>query len=277
VIWRFGNRPWRIRLGQLLSVLILLLATELGIWAFVSPFFGAGLLRSAETVARSQAHAADAPFIFILLLGLCLVVIVANLETGQMDARLVAVLGMLVGINATLRLIPGPAGFSAVFFLPILAGYAFGATFGFLLGAFSLLVSAIITAGVGPWLPFQMFATGWVGLISGWLPHVGRHHRLELLILAAWGGLAGFGYGLVINLWFWPYLAAPAANELATVWEPGLDFLATLWRYGVFYLTTSIWWDAGRALGNVFLILFAGAPVIRLLRRFQRRFRFTAL
>ena len=34
----------------------------------------------------------------------------------------------------------------------------------FLLGVLTLLVSAILTGGVGPWLPYQMFTAGWVGL-----------------------------------------------------------------------------------------------------------------
>ena len=51
----------------------------------------------------------------------------------------------------------------------ILGGYVFGARFGFLFGAFALLVSALITGGVGPWLPYQMFAAGWMGLSAGGL------------------------------------------------------------------------------------------------------------
>ena len=47
-----------------------------------------------------------------------------------------------------------------------------------------------------------------------------------------------------------------------------------LGRYAVFYLATSLWWDAGRAGGNFLRILFLGAPLLRLLRRFQQRFYF---
>lgn len=266
--------------SKFLSTVILVLASALGIWAFLSPFFTLGAGRAGAATAQGLAHADDAPLIFILLLGLCLVVIVANLETRSMDSRMVAVLGVLVGINATLRLIPGPGGFSAVFFLPLLCGYVFGADFGFLLGALSLLASAIITSNVGPWLPFQMFAAGWVGLVSGWLPRFPGHRRLEVLLLAAWGAVSGFLYGAIMNLWFWPYLTAPAGGtapaSTSAVWEPGLGLLSTLIRYGLFYLTTSIWWDAGRAAGNLIFILLVGLPTLRLLRRFQQRFHFSA-
>ena len=49
---------------------------------------------------------------------------------------------------------------------------------------------------------------------------------------------------------------------------------STVGRYAAFYLTTSLWWDLGRAIGNFLLILLFGVPILRLLRRFQRRFRF---
>lgn len=271
----------RLLLGQLLSTLILLLASGIGLWAFLFPFFLPQSGGDTITAARGQAHAEDAPFIFMILLGLCLVIIIARLETGRMDARLVAVLGVLVGINATLRLIPGPGGFGAIFVLPIVCGYVFGPTFGFLLGTFSFLVSAIITSGVGPWLPFQMFATGWVGVVGGWLPKLPNRERLAVLLLAMWGAASGVLYGLLTNLWFWPYIIGPntSAEEAlgSTVWQPGLSLGATLTRYGLFYLTTSLWWDMGRAIGNLVLILLVGVPVLRLLKRFQKRFHFSVV
>jgi energy-coupling factor transport system substrate-specific component len=267
--------------SKFLSSLILILASWLGLWAFLYPFFEPERDQQRSMAGVGMAHAGDAPLIFVLLLGLCLVVIIANLETRRMDARLVAVLGVLIGINAVLRLVPGPLGFSAIFFLPILGGYVFGADFGFLMGALSLLVSALITGGAGPWLPFQMFAAGWMGLVGGWLPRLPNQPRLELLLLAAWGAAAGFLYGLIMNLWFWPFLAAPAAQAAAAqtgpgmFWQAGAGLWSTLMRYAVFYVATSLWWDAGRAFGNLVLILLVGAPVLRLLHRFKRRFQFS--
>lgn len=250
-------------LDRLISALVLLAASGLGAWFFLAPFVSGGAVQPS------------APGLFLALLGLSLAVIVANLETRRMDGRWLAALGILVGLNATLRLVSGPAGVSAVFFLPILAGFVFGADFGFLLGTLSLLVSALIASGIGPWLPFQMLAAGWSGMVAGWLPRFGSggRERWETPMLAGWGAVSGVAYGVLLNLWFWPFLVAPAGSG---TFEPGAALAESVRRYAAFYLATSLWWDLARAAGNVLLILLLGPPVLRLLRRFERRFRFTA-
>lgn len=256
------------RRGDLLSALILFLAGGLGIWAFIRPMTAMGT-SIATPVPRNLARASDAPIILLVLLGLCLLVVVANLETRRMDARTIAVLGALVGINACLRLVSGPMGSSAFFILPILCGYVFGADFGFLLATLAMLTSALLTGGIGPWMPFQMIAGGWCGMISGWLPRL-PFSRAKWM-LALWGAIAGFLYGAVINLWFWPLMQP---TDITQHWQPDLTFQQTALRYAVFYIATSSWWDAGRALGNALLLLALGEPILRLLSRFQKRFRF---
>ncbi len=256
-------------LGRVLSGLILILATALGGVAFLYPFFSP----QRAPGQAFMAHSTDAPLVFLVLLLLCVVVIIGSLETGQMNSKIIAVLGILVAINAVLRLIPGPAGFTAMLFLPILCGYAYGADFGFLLGALSLLVSAIVTGGMGPWLPYQMFSAGWMGMASAWLPPLNRFGRVEVVMLALWGAVLGLVFGAIMNLWFWPYLANIGASH-DTQWQPGSGLWATMGSYAAFYVTTSLWWDMGRAIGNLLLILLFGAPVLQLLRRFKKRFQF---
>lgn len=244
---------------------IIALASLTGIVAFLYPFFagpgeagGGGFL----------AHAADAPVITLL----SLVAILAGLEVRGIGSKHVALLGILAAIGAVMRPVPGPYGFSALFFLPILCGYVVGPTFGFLLGAVTLLVSALITSGVGPWLPFQMLSTGWVGLLAGWLPDMRRLRWGEVLALAGFSLILGLVFGAVMNLWFWPFLGLGADSEV--LWQPGLSALETARRYLRFYISTSLIWDLGRGLGNALLILLFGRPVLRLLRRFTRRFAF---
>jgi len=162
-----------------------------------------------------------------------------------------------------------------MFVLPILGGYCYGATFGYLLGTLSLAVSALLGAGIGPWLPYQMFTIGWVGLSSAWLapsPAARRQRGIEVGILATWSLLWGIAFGFIMNVWFWPFVFGPAGSGM--YWEPGIGPIETAKRYLVFYVATSLWWDVGRAVGNALLIAVFGAPMLRLLRRFGKRFTF---
>lgn len=253
---------------RLLNALILGLASLIGMASFLYPFYRPPV----QSAGGAMAHGSDAPFVFGLLILFCLGAVLSNLESRQFNSKMVAALGVLTAVNAVLRAVPGPAGFSAIFFLPVLVGYVYGPTFGFLLGALSLLVSALIGGGIGPWVPYQMFVSGWVGLTSGWLPDLRRRQRAEVVMLAVWGLVWGLFFGAIMNLWFWPYLFA-AGNE-GMFWQPGIGLGETLKRYAAFYALTSLWWDVGRAGGNALLLLFFAAPVVKLLRRFQQRFHF---
>jgi len=255
----------------LLNAGILLAASVLGLLSLLYPFF---IPPAQVEGSLPVAHAMDAPVTFIALVVLCLGAVVANLMGRQMNSKVMAVLGVLTAMNAVLRAIPGPGGFSAVFFLPILCGYAFGATFGFLLGSLSLMVSALIGGGIGPWMPYQMLSAGWVGMISGWLPHT-SNRRLELAMITAWGVVAGLVFGAIMNLWFWPFISWP--DESGMYWQPGLNLVQGLRRYAVFYALTSLWWDAMRAGGNAVLLLVFGGPLLRTLRRFRKRFQFSLM
>jgi energy-coupling factor transport system substrate-specific component len=259
--------------SRALSALILALTSLLGVWAFVYPFFV-----PPDPTQEAGSHGADAPLIFLLVTGLCLLVVVADLETRAIDSKTVALLGVLVAVNSLLRPFQGPGGFSAFLVLPILGGYVFGARFGFLLGALSVVVSAIFTGGVGPWMPFQMLAFGWVGLCSAALPQrvmssIARG-KAERWLLAGWGIAVGLVFGAVMNLWFWPYIALSAGLPEGQAWQPGAGLIEAVQRYKAFYLATSLAWDVWRSIGNALLILFLGPPVLRLLRRFKQRFFF---
>ncbi|TMF56171.1 MAG: ECF transporter S component, partial [Chloroflexi bacterium] len=153
-----------------------------------------------------------------------LVVLGVALQTHQLSTRLLAILAGLVAVDATLRLVivVGLLGFSPIFFLIIAGGFVMGPSFGFASGALTLLVSAVLTAGLGPWLPYQMLAAGWVGMGSGYLGRLSRRSksRFGIALLCCYGGVAGIAYGLLLDLWEWPLLLAPASSPLS--WAPGL-------------------------------------------------------
>jgi energy-coupling factor transport system substrate-specific component len=258
------------RLARFLNGAILALVSAIGLAAFVYPFVRpAG---SAGGGPNAMAHAQDAPFMFAALIVLCLGAVLGNLLSHGLNAKMVAALGVLSAANAVLRAVPGPVGFSAMQVLPILCGYVYGPLFGYLLGALSMTVSALLGAGIGPWLPYQMFTLGWIGLTSAWLPRLPHRPWLERTLLIVWSILWGFAFGMVMNAWFWPFVYDPAQSEI--YWQQGAGIVEGFRRYLSFYALTSLWWDAGRAVGNAVLIALFGGPVLRLLRRFARRFTF---
>jgi energy-coupling factor transport system substrate-specific component len=124
-----------------------------------------------------------------------------------------------------------------------------------------------------------MFALGWIGLLSAGVarlaPALARRGLDERWTLAAWGALAGVGFGALMNLFFWPF-AAPVGST-ATAWDPAAGLLGAIQHYAAFYAVTSLWWDVLAAAGNIVLMLVLAAPILKLLRRFQARFLFTVI
>jgi energy-coupling factor transport system substrate-specific component len=254
------SRPTALRLKPR-SAAVLALTSVVGVVAFCWPLF------AHPHGDVNNAHAGDAPWLFVLLLPLILAVLFAELSEGALDAKAVAMLGVLSAFGAGLRLPGGGAGVELVFFLVVLGGYALGRGFGFVLGATTLFASALLTAGVGPWLPFQMLGCGWVGLFAGFLPHP-KHWSLELLVLAAYGVVSAFAYGLVLNLWFWPF-GISASSSLAFVADDSV--VTNLQHFWAFHVSSSLGFDAVRAVSNVVLIAAVGRPVLAALRRAARR------
>lgn len=244
-------------------MILFLLANLAGLAAFTWP-----LLVGAGPTGESSAHAVDAPVLVALLIPLFALTAVQEARSRRGDARFIALLAALVAVNAFLRIPKGPTGEGLVFVLPILAGWYLGARFAFLLGAFTMLVSAVLTGGVGPWLPFQMLALGWVGAGAA-LARRATGGRAPVPVLGAYAYASSLLYGFAMTLWFWPFLAP--AGDLSFV--PGIGFAETLTRYARFWMVTSLPWDAGRALlVNVPLVVVLARPVGALLERAASRF-----
>ena len=244
--------------------LAIVVSTVLGLFAIGWP-----LLIPAVGVAPQ--HAADAPFVFAALLPVVLVLVIAQVSDGGLDSRSLAVLGALSAINAAIRpaLGAGTAGVESVFFLLVLAGRAFGPGFGYLLGLTSLFASALITAGVGPWLPFQMLCAGWVGLAAGLLPRR-VSGKAEIAMLIAVGIVSAYLYGALMNMWFWPFITGIDLDGTGSSLDyvPGAPISENLVRFGWFTLLTSTGgWDTGRAITTTFALVILGRPVLTVLRR----------
>jgi energy-coupling factor transport system substrate-specific component len=248
------------------SALVLTLASVAGLAVFGWP-----LLISPRPDAA--AHTSDAPLIFVLTLPVLVLVVLAEMSSGGIDAKALALLGVLSAVNAALRpLGAGIAGIELVFFLLVLAGRVFGPGFGFVLGSTSLFASALLTAGIGPWLPFQMLAASWVGLGAGLLPRA--QGKAEIAPLVGYGAFSAYAYGLLMNLSYWPYATGPDTEISYVAGAPVLD---NLHRFLVFSVVTSTaGWDTGRALTNLVAIVLVGPAVLIALRRAARRAAFDA-
>ena len=240
------------------SAVAIALASFLGLVAFLWPFvIDPGRIGTPDT----------APIMFGLLLLLVLAVLVAQIAEGGIDAKALAMLGVLSAVNAALRpLGAGTAGIETVFFLLVLAGRVLGPGFGFTLGCTSLFASALVTGGVGPWMPYQMFGCAFVGLGAGLLPRCSG--RIELALLAGYGAVSAFGFGFLLNLSFWPF-SLDAHTGIS--YRPGASTGTNVHRYLLFDVTTSLGWDAGRAITTTVCIAVLGPAVLAALRRAARR------
>ncbi|HUY57848.1 MAG TPA: hypothetical protein VMV12_08470 [Candidatus Micrarchaeaceae archaeon] len=239
--------------------MILLLISALGVGLFLWPFSGLGLPAATPALAIG--------------LGATLGLLGLEVGTRRMDSRQLALLAALSAVDAGLRaaLVTGIGGFSPIFLLVLCGGYALGPEFGFLLGACSLLVSALVTGGIGPWVPYQIFAVGWVGAFAGLvgLPFANRKpRRRDVLLLVGVGILSGFGFGAVMDIWNWTFFqSSPQIG-----WSPSLSPGVAMLHFAKYYLVTSAGYDGFRAGGNALMVLVFGLPFLAALHRISRRF-----
>lgn len=247
------------------SRLALGVASLVGLIAFCWPVVAAYLAPGGA--AGAAPDGTEAPLVLALVLVMVLVVLAVSLADGGLDVKAVSVLGLLAAVGTVLRPVSaGTAGVELVFLVVVLGGRVFGPGFGFALGATTLLGSALVTGGVGPWLPYQMLAAAWMGAGAGLLPRV--RGRAEVAVVAVYGAVAALVYGLAINLPFWPMqlgvgtgLSFDAADGVGT----------NLRRYLLYVSVTSLGWDVGRAVTMVVGLVLLGGPVMHTLRRAARR------
>ncbi|MFJ4538081.1 ECF transporter S component [Streptomyces tibetensis] len=258
----FQRQARAVRLGPR-SLAALALVSAVGVAGFGWPFL-------TPPTSRISAHAQDAPWLFAGLLVLLVAVVGAAVSEAGLGPKAVAMLGVLAATGAALRPIgAGTAGIEPMFFLMVLSGRVLGPGFGFVLGSVTMFASALLTGGVGPWLPFQMLAMGWFAMGAGLLPGPDRlRGRAELALLAVYGFLAAFAYGTVMNMAGWPFMSALASN---VAFDPHAPVAANLARFVAYCVATSLGWDLGRAVVTVVLTLTLGPAVLRALRRATRR------
>ena len=190
----------------------------------------------------------------MLVLGAVIVVGFAWYERTHPSTRVIALVATLAAMAAL-----GRIAFTA---LPnvkpttdivLISGYVLGGAPGFMVGAIAALASNLFF-GQGPWTPWQMVAWGGVGVFGAGLARVAGRD-LGRVPLAAACGLAGLGFGAVMNLSAW-------------ITFDGDHTVAWL----VAYAGTSLPFDIAHATGNIVFCLAFGPALVRALRRYRTRF-----
>ena len=243
------------------TAFVLSVASLLSAAGFLWPFFFVG-----ENLPQTQLF-------FWGAVASSLVVVVLQISSQQLDAKSVALLGVLSALIAAMRpLGAGAVGIEPMWFVLILSARVFGASFGFLLGMISMFVSALMTGGVGPWLGYQVFAAAWIGLLAGSLPKKTRG-GYEILMLICYSIFAAGLFGILMDLQFWPW-ALGSNTQLSYL--PNGDLSENVSRFITFHFATAMAWDVPRAIFTSTLIAFTGGAVLSALRRTHTRAAFMA-
>jgi energy-coupling factor transport system substrate-specific component len=224
---------------------------------FLWPFF-----------VSSQAAANKAEWFFLLSTTISIALIISLVATDDLGSKNVAFLGILSALVAALRPLGiGAIGIEPMWFALILAARVMGPTFGFLLGALSMSLSALLTGGIGPWLGYQVFAAAIIGCGVGVIPRNVRG-KLELALLALYGAVAAELFGILMDLQFWPW-ALGSGTELSYL--AGAPIAENLSRFFSYHFISALAWDIPRAIITVTLILLAGRPALNALRRARHK------
>jgi energy-coupling factor transport system substrate-specific component len=245
------------KLTASISPILLVLLSAVGLVTFCWPL----ILSASSPISFNLAPALTA---FVLVVSL--VAVFTSISAGQLHSKAIALLGLLSALIAAARLLGAHAfGIEPMWAFIVIAGRALGPTIGFSAGSLGMASSAVITGGIGPWLPFQMLAAGWVGLIAGLVPL--PKTKLEIPALAVLGAILGIFVGLLLNLWFWP--TATIGNESLS-YVAGASITENLTKLILFTLATSASFDIPRAGITFLIIMLIGGGMLKTIRRITR-------
>ncbi|MCR4771233.1 MAG: ATP-binding cassette domain-containing protein [Oscillospiraceae bacterium] len=215
------------------------------------------LLLIPVTLFVGEVYLSGSKYYFIILLVMleCMTPFFLIFEGRKPQPRELVIIAVLCAVSVAGRMVffmlPS---FKPVLALLIIAGVAFGGETGFLVGAVTMLVSDVMFSA-GPWTPWQMFAAGIVGFLSGVLFRKGllRRSRVSLCI---YGALAAIViYGGIMN---------PAAVYM---WAHEINWKQILTSY-----VTGFPVDAVHAAATWIFLWFAAEPMLEKLDRIKVKY-----
>ena len=150
----------------------------------------------ATLLACAALDLESSALLTLLVTGFALVLFLVSYERSKPALRQVLPAATLAAVAAAGRVLFAPVPYvKPVSAIVIVAGATLGRREGFMVGALAALVSNFFF-GQGPWTPWQMYAWGLVGYLSGVLP-LGRKWAPY-----AWGVVSALLYGLLLNGWY---------------------------------------------------------------------------
>ena len=259
-LFEMDTDPWKQRKMRELSkrtkeslflLLIAIPATVLiGMYFFRNAHYGIdqGIL---EKIFGSRIYY----FLSLVIMFYALIPFFMAFEGRKPQARELVVLATMVALNCAGRaaffMVPD---FKPIYAITIISGIAFGGEAGFLVGSMSMLVSNFLF-GQGPWTPWQMFALGLIGFLSGILYQTGLL-SIKRLPLSIFGFLMGFiVYGGIMN---------PAAMFMS-IGEPN-------WKTLLAYYISGVPVDLVKGASTFLFLWFGSRPMLEKLQRIKVKY-----
>ena len=150
----------------------------------------------ATLLACAALDLESSALLTLLVTGCALVLFLVSYERSKPALRQVLPAATLAAVAAAGRVLFAPVPYvKPVSAIAIVAGATLGRREGFMVGALAALVSNVFF-GQGQWTPWQMYAWGLVGYLSGVLPLERRWAPY------AWGVASALLYGLLLNGWY---------------------------------------------------------------------------
>jgi energy-coupling factor transport system substrate-specific component len=195
---------------------------------------------------------------WIITLGVIIILVLSYIyfEKSSLGNKEIALIATLSTFGAIGRVIFAPfPNIKPTTFIVAISGLVFGPYEGFLIGSTTAFVSNIFL-GQGPWTPWQMFAWGMVGFISGIIGGKKSHISAEIFAFICF--FYGFMFDWIMDLWYVVGFIKPLTLKSV--------FLAYI---------TGITFDLAHAASSfIFCIIFFDV-FYRVLDRFKRRLEIT--
>ncbi len=183
-----------------------------------------------------------------LMAVMALLLFFAGFDRRELGTRRMILVSVMTALSVLGRMLPLIKPITA---LTILSALYLGSEAGFVVGAFSAVLSNFVM-GQGPWAPFQMLAWGMIGLFAGYMKKPLISSRL---LLYSYGFLSGITYSMLMDVWttVWTYKEFTLPEYAAAI--------ASAFPLTMLY-----------AVSNVFFLMLFAKPIGDKLSRIKKKY-----